>query len=236
MKSVLYKEFKTMKQQKQIIISYFIVLLLWGILQPISALVSLAGTSNIQNITNHFFYSTNFITFSAFFLMISVAQSNQTFLGEKSSQTLNTILATPVKIQSLIIGKWLSAVLFVSVMAVSIFTAQWVTYFFAVKGTKMFAPFIFPSFSEVCTAFLPLILLWGIACWYGAFLWLKFDNYQSANITSILLVLPLLVAEYFAVEYSLPVLLTGSVLVLVNVLLGLLAVAINHRDRLAQLS
>lgn len=236
MKAVLYKEFKTVLLGRQFFFIYGLVLLLWGILQPVAAFLSLADPDSPYNLTEHFFYSTNFITFSAFFLMISITQSTQSFIGERHSKTLNTLLAFPVKIRTLVVGKWLSIVLVVTAMAVSVFAVEWLVYGITIKAMKLDAPFVFPSLGECARSFLLLVLLWGVTSWYGAFAWLKFETYQAANMVAVLFILPLITAEYLAIEYAFPLVWVLSLLSLLVLCLGVTAIRCNHRDRLAQMS
>ena len=236
MKAVLHKEFKTLRQEKHMFIVYGIVLILWGILQPLAIWIPLAESSAVHNSGNYFFKNTNLITFSAFFLMISISYSNQSFMGEKIFMTLNTLLASPVKISSLIIGKWLASLIFVSLMAIFILSIQLLTYFTLATISGVPATFILPSISGVILPFVQIILIWGIACWCGTFTWLKFDTYQSANVTSFLITLPLLAIEYFAVKNNLPFLFTLPLLISLNICIGVITLAINNRDRLSQLT
>lgn len=235
MRAVLSKEFRMLFREKQIVFGYMVVLLLWGVLYPLGAWMNLEAGTGQKAWASGAFSAFNFVAFSAFFLMISITHSNQSFIGEKSSRTLNVILATPVRSCWLVSGKWLATLLMVAVLALGVYAIQWGTYAIVSRISGIQAVFMFPSASESTVALVQAVLFWSLAGWSGAFTWLRFDTLQSANVFCILGALPLCMAHYYTVEMGIPAWVVVSILLFLNALLAFLAVLINHRDRIAQL-
>jgi ABC-type Na+ efflux pump permease subunit len=234
--AVFYKEFKTIKHQKNLLIAYTAVLVIWGILQPVSTLLSLAAGNSFVDFKEFFFYKTNFLTFSAFFLTLSVTHSSQIFMGEKASRTLNLILATPIRIRSIILAKWLFAFCFVLVLSFLVFGMEYFTFLAVTRILNIPGQLVLPDLWSVFPLLFQFLLFWGVAMWYGAFAWLKFDTQQSSNLFSILFVIPMILIEYYILEHPIPFLYVATGLLLVNVILGASAVLMNHRDRLSRVA
>lgn len=233
MKSILYKEFVTLNQEKPLVFIFAFMAVLWGILQPLISVLSQSG----EYVIRYSLFETANFSLMLFFLMLCISYSNQSFLREKNAHTLNTLLAMPIRTQHLILGKTLAVLLLVGFSAGIIYLLQFLVYkilFLAVLEDSTLL--IFPDRAELLQHIILMVLAWTIPCWSGSFCWLRFDSYQASNLTVIFSLLPIMAGGYFCVHYFyIPLFYICVLLAVLSLLLGVLSVKLNTRDRLTRL-
>ncbi len=223
---LLLRELRFARRERPVLIGYLIMLILMGVLQPIASL----GEGNAPGP----FAGTGIFTLSAFLLFLALGHSNQSFIVEKSSNILGTVLSCPIRIWQMIIAKWLFGWVLVIILALLILALQTGILFWGQTQVPGSAPWVFEGAIVARLAVMPLC--WALAGWSGAYIWLKFDTFPSANISSLLVYLPIVAAQYLILEGLIPLWSAAAALVLLNLLAAFGAIRLNTRDRLAQLT
>ncbi len=167
--------------------------------------------------------------------MIGISFSTQIFIGEKVSHTLNSILSSPIKVAHIIYGKWLTSVLIITFFSLILFLLKWFVFTIIIIFFPILTYDTVPLFPGNFGYYVQMVLISIIACWSGAFTWLFFETYQTANIFSLIFSMFLIAIEYMIIGNNISLYITIPALLFANLIIGIIAVKINNINRLSQL-